>query len=118
MSLTPYEPEQNEVLVPGTLSTKLQSELPSKNQDDSSWSSDTCVAQADTLVIGSQSYDVCECSELGTVRVAAGEASPVPSTTSAATATASPESEAPSTPSATTRWKRFKGWCRRTLLCC
>merc|ERR550519_811086 len=116
VSLTLYEPEQNEVLVPGTLATKLQVQLPLKNQDDSkyyyvcdywnsassSWSSDTCVAQADTLVIGSQSYAVCECSELGTVRVTAGEARPVPSTTPAATTTASPETEAPSTAAATT----------------
>merc|ERR550519_153973 len=116
VSLTLYEPEQNEVLVPGALSTKLQLQLPLKNQADSkyyyvcdfwnsassSWSSDTCVAQADTLVIGSQSYAVCECSELGTVRVTAGEARPVPSTTPAATTTASPETEAPSTAAATT----------------
>merc|ERR1712149_23676 len=51
-------------------------------------------------VIGSQSYAVCECSELGTVRVTAGEARPVPSTTPAATTTASPE--APSTAAAST----------------
>merc|ERR1712193_235159 len=114
VSLSLYEPEQNEVLFPGTLSTKLQLQLPLKNQADSkyyyvcdfwnsassSWSSDTCVAQTDTLVLGSQSYAVCECSELGTVRVTAGEARPVPSTTPSATTTASPE--APSTAAATT----------------
>merc|ERR550519_2072899 len=117
VSLTLYEPEQNEVLVPGALSTKLQLQLPLKNQADSkyyyvcdfwnsassSWSSDTCVAQADTLVIGSQSYAVCECSELGTVRVTAGEARPV-LTTTPATTTLSPETEteAPLTAAATT----------------
>merc|ERR1712062_280429 len=111
VSLTLYDPEQNEVLVPGTLATKLQVQLPLKNQDDSkyyyvcdywnsvtsNWTSDTCVAQADTLVIGSQSYAVCECSEVGTVRVTAGEERPILTTTPAASTTASPDTTQAST---------------------
>merc|ERR1719428_466247 len=109
VSLSLYDPEQNNLLTPGTLTSTLQVQLPLKNEADtkyfyscgfwdkvsSTWASDKCTAQTDTLVIGSQSYAVCECSEVGIVRVTAGSERPTPTTSA-------PTTEGPTTEEATT----------------
>merc|ERR1712113_1091429 len=65
----------------------------------STWASDKCTAQTNTLVIGSQSYAVFECSEVGIVRVTAGSERPTPTTESPTTApdTTAPATTAPAT---------------------
>ena len=54
----------------------------------SSWIPDICTPQVNTLVIESQPYAVCECTEVGVVRVTAGELRPIPTTTIIAPTTA------------------------------
>jgi len=83
VSLSLYDPEHNERLVPGTLTTNLQVQLPLRTPHDSDyyyvcdfwntttsrWVGGVCVAQPATLFVASHPYVVCECSQVGRVRI-------------------------------------------------